>query len=446
MGISLARALRLEPHLPAEGAAVAFVGSGGKTTAMFQLAREVLAPVLVTTTTHLGASQTFMADRHIIATRRGDLSQFAPHGVSLITGPAASEGRFGSVDREVLLWLRDISQQQHIPLLIEADGSRQKPLKAPAAHEPDIPDFVEMVIVVAGLAGLGQPLAEENVHRPEIFAEMSGLALGDPLTPEAVVRVLTDPDGGLRKIPPYARKVVILNQDDNSAVESQALGMVSSLLGAYEAAIIASLRNGEIHAVHEPAAGIVLAAGTSKRLGRSKQLLDWHGQPFVRAVAGTALAAGLSPVMIVTGSNAQEVEAALAGMPVEIVRNADWESGQASSIRCGLKALPGSTGSAVFLLADQPQATQDVIRALVDTHAAGLFPIVAPLVKEERRANPVLFDRDSFADLMALDGDVGGRAIFSKHRVTYLPWHDERLLLDVDTEADYRRLMEDDKP
>ena len=98
----------------------------------------------------------------------------------------------------------------------------------------------------------------------------------------------------------------------------------------------------------------------------------------------------------------------------------------------------------MFLLADQPQVTPDVIRALVDSHATGLHPIVAPLVMMEQRANPVLFDRVVFPDLLKLSGDVGGRAVFSEQRVEYLPWHDDRLLLDVDTEADYRRLIEDD--
>lgn len=127
-----------------------------------------------------------------------------------------------------------------------------------------------------------------------------------------------------------------------------------------------------------------------------------------------------------------------------IVRNDNWRTGQASSIHAGLQSLPPSTGAAVFLLADQPQVRFDVIAALVETHAGGLYPIVAPLVMMERRANPVLFDRDTFPDLLALRGDVGGRAVFSKHAVEYMPWHDDRLLLDVDTEDDYRRLMEDD--
>ena len=164
----------------------------------------------------------------------------------------------------------------------------------------------------------------------------------------------------------------------------------------------------------------------------------------MRAVAETALEAGLSPVIVVTGAAAESVEAALASLPVIIVRNTHWRDGQASSIQAGLAAAPPAAGAALFLLSDQPQVTPQVIRALVETHAAGLQPIVVPLIRDEHRGNPVLFDRSTFADLLALRGDVGGRSIFSKHRVHYLPWHDSRLLLDVDTPEDYRRLIESD--
>ena len=104
-----------------------------------------------------------------------------------------------------------------------------------------------------------------------------------------------------------------------------------------------------------------------------------------------------------------------------------------------MDVLSSRTGAAVFLLSDQPQVTSTILRALVEQHTKGLFPIVAPLVAGQR-ANPVLFDRLTFPDLKALTGDVGGRAIFSKYQVTTLPWHDERLLLDVDTPADLERL------
>ena len=182
-------------------------------------------------------------------------------------------------------------------------------------------------------------------------------------------------------------------------------------------------------------------------------------------MALTALEAGLSPVIVVTGANAEKVEAALKDLDVIIARNENWKSGQASSIKAGLAPLvshPASTstpalsslsidhtkqnigdvGASIFLLTDQPQITSSILRALVQRHAEGLFPVVAPMVMDQR-ANPVLFDRETFADLLTLEGDVGGRAIFHKHRVEYLPWHDERLLLDVDTPEMYARLIAD---
>jgi molybdenum cofactor cytidylyltransferase len=99
----------------------------------------------------------------------------------------------------------------------------------------------------------------------------------------------------------------------------------------------------------------------------------------------------------------------------------------------------GEVGSALFLLADQPQVTPAVLRALVERHSLDLPPVVAPLVRD-RRANPVLFDQVTFPALMTLTGDVGGRAIFPQYPPAYLPWHDDGLLLDADRPEDLGRL------
>ncbi len=451
--MNLLRALRLAPSTQLERSAeyfshgvISVVGAGGKTTSLFQIARQFIesqrkdSSVIVTATTHLGEWQTSLADHHIVATDLSSLKNIPPRGVILITGEIEND-RTKPINQTVLLWLRDRSDNQQIPLLIEADGSRQKPLKAPAEHEPPIPEFSNIVIVAAGLSALGLPLNDEHVHRAEIFSQLSELQINQPVTTDAIKRMLTHPQGGLKNIPPSARRIALLNQADTPELQSIGGGMARNLLSHFDSVIVGSLQKSEMQ-TFEQCAGIILAAGASTRFGSPKQLLDWKGKPFVRQVAETALQAGLWPVVVVTGSHAAEIESALIGLPVNVVYNAEYQQGQSTSIRAGVNALPHNTGASVFLLADQPQIPVDVIRALIESHSHGMQAILAPLVLEERRANPVLMDRVTFPDLLKLTGDVGGRAIFDKHRVEYLPWHDDILLFDVDKPEDYQRLKD----
>ena len=485
MSITLAKALRT-----GSSPCIAFIGAGGKTTAMFQLARQIPTPVIVTVTTHLGIWQIPLADKHIISDTPAALEEIEHglQGVILVTG-SIDKDRTKPINDNLLDWLHEFCGYHSIPLLIEADGARQRKLKAWAEHEPPIPSFVEQILQVVGLTSLGKLLNDENVHRPELFSELSGLKVGEPISPEALIRVLEHPEGGLKNIPTTARRVALLNQADAPELQAIAHKMAQPLLSAYHSVVISNLKEEKIFAVHEPIAGIVLAAGESRRFGQPKQLLDWHGRPFVRAVSQNALDAGLSPVVVVTGANAEQVGAAVMDLDVKVVRNDEWKSGQGSSIKAGVLSLiqpPPSlpqirhqislidnnnsdvefgthrsgvlredahrrsplggraeVGGAIFLLADQPQITTSVIRALVEKHAEELYPIVAPMVVD-RRANPVLFDRVTFSNLATLEGDVGGRAIFHKHRVEYLPWHDDSLLLDVDTPEHYQRLISSD--
>ena len=448
MNLSLAQALRVN-----SSSCIAFIGAGGKTTAMFQLARtlsknEGASPVIVTATSHLGAWQLGLADQHIMADTPDPIEKLEHglKGVILITGEMDGD-RTKPINNNLMNWLRQFCGYHSIPLLIEADGSRGKPLKAWAEHEPPVPEFVESVVQVVGLTGLGKSLNDKNVHRPEIFSRLSGLSIGESITADSLVRILKHSESGLKNIPANARRVALLNQADTHELQSAAQGMAQALIPAYHSVIISSLEQEKIFAVHEPIAGIILAAGESSRFGKPKQLLDWRGQPFVRAVAKTALEAGLSSVVVVSGANAEQVEFAVKDLNVTVIKNEDWKSGQGGSIKVGIKTLTLSPylkmGGAIFLLTDQPQVTTSIIRALIEKHAEGLYPIVAPMVMDQR-ANPVLFDRATFPDLMGLEGDVGGRAIFHKHRVEYLPWHDDRLLLDVDTPEMYQRLISDE--
>lgn len=452
----ITQALRL-PRLPL----LAATGAGGKTSLLFQVGRELLAEqlgqggaVLITTTTHLASWQAASADQHIIIGKPEQIPHLRDEivpGLVLVTGPENEDQRLGGFDEATLLLLLSVAEEKMLPLLIEADGARSLPLKAMGAHEPAIPGFAKQVVVCSGMSGIGKPLNETWVHRPERFSELAGLKMGQEVTAEAVQRVLAHPESGLKNIPASATRTLLLTQADSPELQAEATSIAENLLPNYDRIVTCmgeainkvseSIYHLEALNVYEPVAGIVLAAGGATRYGQAKQLLDWQGKSFVRHVTESALLAGLSPVIVVVGAFAEEVSKEVEGMPVQVMLNSAWEEGQASSITCGMKAVPERTGAAIFLLSDQPQVPVQLIRSLVEMHQQNLAKIIAPLI-DGQRGNPVLFDRDTFSNLASLKNEQGGRALFSRFSAQWLPWHDPNLLLDVDTPEDYKRLIE----
>ena len=184
---------------------------------------------------------------------------------------------------------------------------------------------------------------------------------------------------------------------------------------------------------------LLLAAGSSRRMGRPKLLLELGGRTLVRRAVDQALTSGLETVVVVVGPNRAEMEQALATTGAQLVDNPDHLTGMASSMRVGVAALPAEAEAVVVLLGDQPFQSPDVIRALVDRYRAGGGSIVVP-VYAGRRGNPVLFDRAVFPELLVQQGDQGGRAVITADpaRVVTVAFESDEPQRDLDTWEDYQ--------
>ena len=192
-------------------------------------------------------------------------------------------------------------------------------------------------------------------------------------------------------------------------------------------------------------AGIVAAAGSSKRMGRrNKLLLDVGGEAMVGRVVSTALGAGLDPVVVVTGHDRGAVETALARLPCQSVYNARHAEGLHTSVAAGIAhvALHAQPAAVVVLLADMPFVTCEMLRATVARHRETGAPAVASCYGGGTIAPPVLYDRRLFGELAAIDAG-GGRAVVRRHRAdaVEIEWPAEAAW-DVDEPADYERARE----
>ena len=185
-------------------------------------------------------------------------------------------------------------------------------------------------------------------------------------------------------------------------------------------------------------AAIVLAAGTSTRMGRPKLTLPMaDGRPLVRVAVEQVLAAGVDDTVVVLGGDADAVSLALVPLPVRTVMNPRYAEGQSTSLRAGLDALPPGTEAAVVALGDQPLPDPSVIRRLVAALRATGRPIAVPVYRDGR-GNPVLFAAALFSELRAVTGDRGGREVIARDpgRVAEVPV-DTPMPADVDTPEDY---------
>lgn len=194
-----------------------------------------------------------------------------------------------------------------------------------------------------------------------------------------------------------------------------------------------------------PTAGIILAAGESRRLGKPKQLIDLGGRPIVEWVVDTALASNLDRVVLVLGRDHRTILDLLAdkaGHPrLEAVFNPRFEEGQSSSLRAGLLNVCDQFSAAMFLLGDQPLVDAALINLLLERFGTSDKTICVPSYAG-RRGNPTLFGSPLYPLLLEITGDKGARQVIAAHprEVLEVNIEDPTPFLDIDTREDFERI------
>lgn len=186
-------------------------------------------------------------------------------------------------------------------------------------------------------------------------------------------------------------------------------------------------------------AGVLLAAGLSRRMGRNKLLLELGGESVVRRVGRAAAAAGLDPLIAVLGHEGDRVREELDGLRCAFVSNAEPARGMGSSIGAGFRAVPDEASAAVALLGDMPLVSAAMIRRLVDRFRETSAALVISSY-EGVRAPPILYGRALFGELRALLPDAAGRQVAERHRAraAEVAWSAEALV-DLDVPEDLER-------
>jgi CTP:molybdopterin cytidylyltransferase MocA len=186
---------------------------------------------------------------------------------------------------------------------------------------------------------------------------------------------------------------------------------------------------------------LILAAGSSKRLGQPKQLVRLGGQPALHRVVSNAVAVAGHAVTVVAGAHVRELTYLLNQTPASMVVNRHWEEGMGSSLRFGVTTLPPACEAVLVLLGDQVAVTKDDLRRLIGAWK-GQEEVLAAAVYERHAGVPAIFPRICFPELAALRGDEGARSVSQRNQFRLVRVGMPNAAVDLDTPEDLAALSE----
>jgi molybdenum cofactor cytidylyltransferase len=442
-----------------EPALVSLVGGGGKTSLMVALARALVAngrSVIATTTTRIFTEQLGLAPvaftGQTVSPSRVQTA-LARHGWCLVVGRLNGEKAAGVAIDQPAQWL---ARSGVDVVLVEADGSRMRPFKVPADHEPVVPPETTLLIPVVGVQAVNGRIAD-SAHRPErVVALVQSILAAQPqtvtpdslLTPALIADLLTHPQGGLKNAPPTARIVPFINQIETAVDFSHARQIARLALrsAAVDSVLLGSARSETpVFERHERVRIVILAAGRGQRMGGvTKQLLPWGDATVLEEVIVQAQASMAHDLVVVTGHDAAAVTAVAEAAGAATLHNPDYANGEMlSSLKTAVGHLPSHIQAILVMLADQPLVDQPIIDQLLSAYWRGEGDLIAPTYNG-LRGNPVLLGRAYFEELLALPAGLAPRTLLRRHydKLRLVPVASDAVLIDLDRPQDYEQAVD----
>ena len=188
---------------------------------------------------------------------------------------------------------------------------------------------------------------------------------------------------------------------------------------------------------------LILAAGSSSRMGSPKQLLKWGTSTLLGHTIDTAKTLNHTEIFVILGANYHAIKLEIEHYPVQILLNEDWEDGLGKSIAFGVDHIINSKSNVdgiLIMLADQPLITSAYLGNLTEKFKVGESQIIASSYKNGKQGVPVLFDRVYFEELSKLSDDKGAKALLQKHSEQVSALNAEHIVSDIDSLEDYERL------
>jgi molybdenum cofactor cytidylyltransferase len=430
---------------------ITFVGGGGKTSLLFALANTLPGRRILTTTTRIFAAQLKLAQEVVVFTSEGAAdaekkieAALERSGSCLVVGAVQGEKAMGVPPELPGQWL---ARPNVDFVLVEGDGSRMRPIKAPAAHEPVIPAAATLVVPVVGIDALDGRFAQVT-HRPEVAAELLQYSvIGDQLSVNDVARLVTHAQGGLKGVPDGARVMPFINKVETAGQLQAARQIGQQILHSPRidrVVIGAGQTDQPVRAMMQRVTAVILAAGQGKRMGETKQLLPWGEATILGQTIRNVKQTAVHNCLVITGHDAEAVQAIAKAEGAETLHNSNYDAGEMlSSLQTAVHQLPANITAVLVILADQPMVEPETMALLLDAYWQGRGDLIAP-VYGDKRGNPVLIGRHYFAELLALPPGDAPRTLLQRHgaALQLVPVPTDSILRDLDSPEQYKQAQQ----